>query len=91
MTIGSDGTVSITQPGKTANETIGAIPDRDLINPAGLDARGENLFLRDRFVGCAEHRATGPERHRLAAAGYVEASNVNVVQELVDMIQTPRI
>ena len=91
VTIAKDGTVSITTQGNAATTQIGTLQVATFVNPAGLQAIGENLFLE-----------TAIERHRDAAdtrdpngAGtlnqnYVEASNVNVAEELVGLIQTQR-
>jgi flagellar basal-body rod protein FlgG len=90
MTIGSDGTVSIVQSGSTNSTTVGAIQLATFINPAGLEARGENLFSETGSSGAPNVSQPGLNGAGSLQQGYVEASNVNVVQELVNMIQTQR-
>jgi flagellar basal-body rod protein FlgG len=60
------------------------------INPAGLDAKGENLFSETASSGAPNVAQPGLNAAGTLNQGYVEASNVNVVQELVNMIQTQR-
>jgi flagellar basal-body rod protein FlgG len=90
LTIGSDGTVSIMQPGSTAAVQVGALQLATFINPAGLEARGENLFTETGSSGAPNVTQPGLNGAGSLQQGYVEASNVNVVQELVNMIQTQR-
>ncbi|MFT7721917.1 MAG: flagellar basal-body rod protein FlgG [Roseateles sp.] len=90
LTIGNDGTVSVTLPGQAAPQTVGQLQTANFINPAGLDPRGQNLFTETAASGTP---STGsPNGNGLGAVqqGYVETSNVNVVEELVQMIQTQR-
>ncbi|MFY7866120.1 flagellar basal-body rod protein FlgG [Roseateles sp.] len=90
LTIGNDGTVSITVPGTAVPQTLGQVQLANFINPAGLDPKGQNLFAE---TGASGAPATGaPTTNGLGALqqGYVETSNVNVVEELVAMIQTQR-
>ena len=60
------------------------------INPAGLQSKGENLFVETSASGTASTNAPGTNGAGLLTQGYVETSNVNVVEELVNMIQTQR-
>jgi flagellar basal-body rod protein FlgG len=90
LTIGSDGTVTITQQGSTANTTIGQLQIATFANPAGLDAKGENLLAETNGSGVPNVTTPGLNGSGTLQQGYVEASNVNVVQELVNMIQTQR-
>jgi flagellar basal-body rod protein FlgG len=90
LTIGSDGTVTVTQPGSTANTTVGQMQIATFANPAGLDAKGENLFSETNGSGVPNVTTPGLNGGGTLQQGYVEASNVNVVQELVNMIQTQR-
>ncbi|APR37293.1 flagellar basal-body rod protein FlgG [Paraburkholderia sp. SOS3] len=90
LTIGQDGTVSITQGNSTNTVNIGSIQLATFINPAGLDSIGQNLFQETQSsgapnVGQPSLNGIGPLQQ-----GFVETSNVNVVQELVNMIQTQR-
>jgi len=60
------------------------------INPAGLQGKGENLFVETSASGNANTSAPGANGAGILSQGYVETSNVNVVEELVNMIQTQR-
>ncbi len=90
MSIGRDGTVSVTQPGVTAPVQVGTLQLSTFINPAGLEARGENLYVETAASGSPSTNAPGSNGAGTLAQGYVETSNVNVVEELVSMIQTQR-
>lgn len=90
FTVGRDGTVSVTQPGQSTPTQIGAIQLATFVNPAGLEARGENLYVETAASGTASTNTPGTNGAGLIAQGYVETSNVNVVEELVSMIQTQR-
>jgi flagellar basal-body rod protein FlgG len=90
LTIGSDGVVTITQPGSTNNVTIGTLQLATFINPAGLQTNGENLLSETASSGAPNISAPGSNGAGTLNQGYVEASNVNVVQELVNMIETQR-
>lgn len=90
VTIGQDGTVSVTLPGTATPSTVGQIQLANFVNPAGLDPRGQNLFAETASSGTPN--AGAPNANGLGALqqGFVETSNVNVVEELVQMIQTQR-
>ncbi|WP_397535778.1 flagellar basal-body rod protein FlgG [Roseateles sp.] len=90
LTVGQDGTVSVTVPGQAAPQTVGQIQVANFVNPAGLDPRGQNLFAETASSGTPN--AGAPNANGLGALqqGFVETSNVNVVEELVQMIQTQR-
>ena len=90
LTIGSDGVVSITVAGSTNSQQLGSMQIATFINPAGLDAKGENLFAETASSGAPNVAQPGLNGAGTLNQGYVEASNVNVVQELVNMIQTQR-
>jgi flagellar basal-body rod protein FlgG len=90
LTIGSDGAVSITQANSTNSTQVGSLQLATFINPAGLDAQGENLFAETSSSGTPNVAAPGSNGTGSLQQGYVETSNVNVVQELVNMIQTQR-
>ncbi|HJV79590.1 flagellar basal-body rod protein FlgG [Noviherbaspirillum sp.] len=90
MSIGRDGTISVTQPGVNAPVQIGAIQLATFVNPAGLEAKGENLFMETSASGSPNTNTPGSNGAGTLAQGYVETSNVNVVEELVSMIQTQR-
>jgi len=90
LTIGRDGTISATQPGASSPTQIGTLQLATFMNPAGLEARGENLYVETAASGSPSTNTPGTNGAGLLAQGYVETSNVNVVEELVSMIQTQR-
>ncbi|MGE0071524.1 MAG: flagellar basal-body rod protein FlgG [Thiomonas sp.] len=90
ITIGNDGTVSVTLPGQSAPQQVGSIQLANFVNPTGLQSIGDNLYLQ---TGSSGAPTTGqPTLNGLGSVqqGYLESSNVNVVAELVDMISTQR-
>ncbi|MDD2834008.1 MAG: flagellar basal-body rod protein FlgG [Methylotenera sp.] len=90
LTIGRDGTVSVTLSGSSAVTQIGSIQLATFINPAGLQGKGENLYVETAASGNANANTPGTNGAGLLTQGYIETSNVNVVEELVNMIQTQR-
>lgn len=90
LTIGRDGTISITQAGSANATEIGAMQLATFINPAGLMAKGENLYVETSASGNANTNTPGTNGSGTLSQGFVETSNVNVVEELVNMIQTQR-
>lgn len=90
ITIGTDGTVSITQPGAAATTQVGSIQLATFINPAGLQSIGQNLFLETAASGTPTPNTPGTNGAGAVNQGFVETSNVNVAEELVTMIQTQR-
>lgn len=90
ITIGRDGTVSVLQPGNVNPVQVGSLQVATFINPSGLDSRGENLYVETPASGTANTNTPGTNGAGLLVQGYVETSNVNVVEELVNMIQTQR-
>jgi len=90
VTIGQDGTVSVTQAGTAAPVQIGSIQLATFVNPAGLESAGPNLYLETASSGTPSTNVPGTNGTGTLNQGYVETSNVNVVEELVNMIQTQR-
>jgi flagellar basal-body rod protein FlgG len=90
ITIGSDGTVSVSVPGQAATQQIGTLQLADFINPAGLQPNGDNLYLETASSGSPQIGQPGLNGLGTLAAGALESSNVNVVEQMVDMIQTQR-
>jgi flagellar basal-body rod protein FlgG len=90
ITVGRDGTVSVTLPNSAATTQIGTIQLATFINPAGLQSKGENLYVETSASGTASTNTPGANGAGVLNQGYVETSNVNVVEELVSMIQTQR-
>ncbi|MER2540324.1 MAG: flagellar basal-body rod protein FlgG [Azonexus sp.] len=90
VSVGTDGTVTITQSGTAASTQIGTIQLANFINPAGLLSMGQNLFLETAASGTPTPNTPGTNGTGTVNQGYVETSNVNVAEELVSMIQTQR-
>ena len=90
ITIGNDGTVSVALPGQAAPAQIGTVQTADFINPAGLEARGENLYVETASSGAPQTGTPGLNGLGTLMQGSLESSNVNVVEELVNMIETQR-
>lgn len=90
VTIGADGTVSVQVAGQPEAVQVGALTVADFVNPAGLQARGDNLYVETGASGPAQSGAPGNEGLGLLVQGSLEGSNVNVVEELVSMIETQR-
>ena len=90
VTIGKDGIVSVTQAGESAPTQVGSIQIFDFINPAGLQPRGENFLVESAASGTAQGGTPGLNGLGFVEQGSLEGSNVNVVEELVNMIETQR-
>lgn len=90
ITIGNDGTVTVQIAGQPAPQQVGSITLTDFINPAGLQAKGENLYLETAASGPAQNGSPGLSGLGTLQQGALESSNVNVVEELVSMIETQR-
>jgi flagellar basal-body rod protein FlgG len=90
VTIAADGTVTATLPGQAAPQSIGTLQIANFVNPAGLDPKGQNLFAETAASGTPTTGAPGSNGLGSLQQGFVETSNVNVVEELVSMIQTQR-
>ena len=90
VTIGSDGTVSVTLPGQALPQSIGQLQIASFVNPAGLEPKGGNIFAETAASGTPNAGTPGQNGLGSLQQGFVETSNVNVVEELVQMIQTQR-
>jgi len=91
VTIGTDGTVSVTEPGQTAAQQVGSIQLAMFPNPGGLNSIGNNLYLATTASGDAIIGAPGSaEGLGTLQQGMLEQSNVDVVQEFVNMIVAQR-
>jgi len=90
LTIGNDGAVSITTPGIAQPQQIGQIQLADFVNPSGLQPVGENLYLETTASGPPNVANPGNNNTGTLIQGALEGSNVNVVEELVNMIETQR-
>ena len=90
ISIGTDGTVSVLQAGETEPSEIGTIQLAKFINPAGLHSIGRNLYLSSAASGDAITGTAGENGFGTTAQGYLEMSNVSVVDEMVNMIMAQR-
>ena len=90
ITIASDGVVSATLSGEAIPTQVGTLQLADFVNPAGLQPRGENLLTESAASGAAQISTPGLNGLGTLQQGAVEASNVNVVEEMVNMIQAQR-
>ncbi|MDD5404653.1 MAG: flagellar basal-body rod protein FlgG [Sulfuricella sp.] len=90
VTIGRDGTVSVLQPGSPTPTQVGSLQLAGFINPAGLQSQGENLYAETAASGAPSANTPGTNGLGVLNQGFVETSNVNVVEEMVNMIQTQR-
>ncbi|NVF14539.1 flagellar basal-body rod protein FlgG [Vreelandella maris] len=90
VNVGEDGTVSVRQPGVAIDNEVGQITVSTFINPAGLESAGGNLYLETGASGAPNENMPGMNGAGRLFQGYVETSNVNVVEEMVNMIQTQR-
>ena len=90
LSIAQDGTVSALISGATAPTQIGTVQIADFVNPTGLQPIGDNLFKETASSGTAQPGTPGLTGLGLLIQGALESSNVNVVEELVNMIETQR-
>jgi flagellar basal-body rod protein FlgG len=90
VSIGKDGTVTVSVAGQSAPTTVGSVQLADFVNPAGLQPKGENTFLESASSGTAQTGTPGVSGLGTVEQGSLEGSNVNVVEELVNMIETQR-
>jgi len=90
VTIGSDGTVSVTANGTTAPTQVGVVQMASFVNPAGLQAMGQNLYLQTQSSGTAQTGQPGINGMGTLLQGSLESSNTNVVEEMVNMIEAQR-
>ena len=90
VTIGSDGTVGVMLPGQAAPQSVGQIQIASFVNPAGMEPKGQNIFVETAASGTPNTGTPGQNGLGTLRQGFVETSNVNVVEELIAMIQTQR-
>jgi flagellar basal-body rod protein FlgG len=89
-TLGVDGTVSVVLAGSADPVQVGTLQLSDFVNPAGLQPRGENLYIETVASGPPQPGTPGLNGLGTVVQGALETSNVNVVGELVNMIETQR-
>ena len=90
ITVGTDGTVSVELANGGGNQQIGQIQIARFVNASGLESLGQNLFRETQASGPPIVLVPGEQGAGRVAQGMLEASNVNVVEELVNMIETQR-
>ena len=90
ISVGQDGTVTVTQSGVATPVQVGTIQLATFINTGGLQPLGQNLYQETASSGSPTPTTPGLNGSGVLNQGYVEASNVNVVEELVNLIQTQR-
>ena len=90
ITIGSDGVVSAQLPNQVESNQVGTLQTVNFVNYAGLQPIGDNLFLESAASGAPQTGNPGSNGLGPIVQGSLETSNVNVVEELVDMIETQR-
>ena len=90
ITIGSDGTVSVVQSGQTAATNVGTIQLATFSNPTGLISIGKNLYRESDASGAATTGTSGQNGVGTLLQGYLEMSNVSVMEEMVNMITGQR-
>ncbi len=90
FSVGGDGTVSVTVAGDPNPVELGQLELADFVNPQGLQAIGQNLFNETAASGAPIVGIPGEEGRGILKQGMLEGSNVNAVEELVDMITTQR-
>lgn len=88
--ISESGDVAVTLPNQVATQSVGAIQLANFINPAGLTAIGGNLLLETAASGAPQQGAPGSNGIGTVKQYFVEASNVNLAEELVSMIVAQR-
>ena len=90
LSIGKDGVVSVLGAGQSAPTQVGSLQLVDFVNPTGLQPRGQNLVVESAASGTAQAGTPGLNGLGTLEQGSLESSNVNVVEELVNMIATQR-
>jgi flagellar basal-body rod protein FlgG len=90
ITIASDGVVSVQLAGQTQPTQVGTLQLADFINPTGLQPVGDNLYVESAASGSPQTGNPGDNGIGVLVQGSLETSNVNVVTELVNMIETQR-
>jgi flagellar basal-body rod protein FlgG len=90
VTIAADGTVQVLLAGSSTPSTVGTVQLANFVNPSGLQANGQNLLVESASSGNAQTGGPGINGMGSLQQGYTESSNVDVVEEMVNMIETQR-
>ncbi len=88
--VNAEGQISVTVPGQSTPQVLGQLQLASFINPAGLESRGGNLYAETAASGAPNAGAPNSAGLGRLMGGFLEGSNVNVVEELVSMIATQR-
>lgn len=90
LSISPSGQVSVALPGQAAPQVLGQFQMASFANPGGLEPRGQNLYTETAASGAPNAAVPGTNGLGTLQQGFLETSNVNMVEELVTMIQTQR-
>jgi len=90
ISVGADGTISVVQAGQTTSNQVGNILLAKFANPTGLKALGRNLYVPTEASGTATTGTPGQDGFGTIAQGFLEQSNVSIVEELTQMIVAQR-
>jgi len=90
VSIGTDGTITVIQPGQTEATVVGQIQTTNFINPSGLHSMGDNLYIQTDSSGQPVEGVPGVDGLGVLRQGFVELSNVELVVELTDLITGQR-
>jgi len=90
VSIGTDGTVTVATPGTATPTQLGVLQFADFVNPGGLQPMGKNLYLESAASGAPQIGTPGLNGLGTVMQGFIESSNVNVVEEMVNMIEAQR-
>ncbi|MBT8439376.1 MAG: flagellar basal-body rod protein FlgG, partial [Gammaproteobacteria bacterium] len=90
VSISSDGLVSVVEQGSASPSEVGSIQLADFVNPTGLQAVGNNLYIESGASGSPQTGTPGLSGLGTLIQSSLEGSNVNTVEELVNMIETQR-
>jgi flagellar basal-body rod protein FlgG len=90
VSIGTDGSVSVTTPGATTPTQVGQLQLVRFQNPAGLENQGRNLYMQTLASGAPVQTIAGQNGAGLIRQGFLEGSNVDVVAEMVNLILAQR-
>ena len=90
ITVGTDGTVSVQLANQATNQSVGVLQIANFVNPAGLQNMGDNLATQTQASGTPIPGQATMNGLGSISQGYLEGSNVQVVDEMIDMIATQR-
>ncbi len=90
ISIARDGTIEVTEAGQSGSVKVGQLELAKFINPAGLHAIGNNLYIETSASGKPIVSSAGSEGYGELMQGALESSNVDVVEEMISMIVAQR-